>query len=175
MEQSHDDQDAQEEQEGGVEDFADPSEDLPWTKGEKEGNDKEQDREQEQIEPGPVVLGQDLFQTYGEGGGGAAGDSEKGADGQVQQAGEEHPVGASCLAGQVEQAGGTTDAQGGYAQQGHPNAGDEQPHKGQPYIAACVLSQGYGEDQVACAEEHTEEHTCHGDIFPEGKLCFHMI
>ena len=140
MEQGHDDQDAQEEQEGGVEDFADPSQNFPRTEGEEQGDGKEQGREQEQIEPGPVVLGQDLFQTYGEGGGGTAGDGEEGADGQVQQAGKEHPIRASRLAGQVEQAGGTADAQSGHTKQGHADAGDEQTHEGQPDVAACVLS-----------------------------------
>ena len=44
---------------------------------------------------------------------------------------------------------------------------------GGPDMTAGLLPHVDGEDQVSSAEEHAEEHTCHGDIFPGVQFRFH--
>ena len=41
-------------------------------------------------------------------------------------------------------------------------------------MTAGLLPHVDGEDQVSGAEEHAEEHTCHGDIFPGVQFRFHV-
>ena len=171
--QRDDDQNSQKEQENGVEHLADPDENLAGAEREKQHRGEENQREQQQIQP-RVTRGQDLLETHGEGRGRAARDGEERPDRQIQQAGEEHRVGAVDLLREVKQAARAAEAERRDAQQGHAHTGDEKAGDGGPDMTAGLLPHVDGEDQVSGAEEHAEEHTCHGDIFPGVQFRFHV-
>lgn len=115
-EHRHDDQNAEEQQEAGVEHLADPDEDLARAEREEQRRGEEGGGERQQVEPRIAALRQHLLQSHGEGGGGAAGDGEERPDGQVEQAGEEHGVGLAHAAAELKESAGAADAERRYAE-----------------------------------------------------------
>ena len=81
--QCHDNEDAEEQQEEGIEDLADPSENLARIEGEQQCGNKEGNCKQQQIKLQISILWQDLFQADSKGNGSAAGDGEEWPDGEI--------------------------------------------------------------------------------------------
>ena len=89
----------------------------------------------------------------------AARDRKERTDRQIQCAGEEHAVAAPHLAGQLDQTVTAADADGRHAEQRQTHTCDQKPDKGDPHIRTGKLPHTDREDQIACAEEQTEQHT----------------
>ena len=152
-EHRHDDQNAEEQQEEGIEDLADPCEDLAGAQRKQQRRNKERQREQQEIQLHIAVLGKDLFQPDGEGNGSAAGNSKEWTNGEVQRTGKEIGIGTVYLAAEGKQAVTAGKPQRRNAQKRQSHAGNEQTKNGTPHIAAGQLTDCGGENQVAGAEE----------------------
>ena len=173
-EHRHDDQNAEEQQEAGVEHLADPDEDLARAEREEQRRGEEGGGERQQAEPHIAALRQHLLQSHGEGGGGAAGDGEERPDGQVEQAGEKHRVGLSHAAAELKEPTGAADAERRYTEQRQSYAGYTETNNRGPNVAAGHLTHVNGEDEVSGAEEHTEEHTGNVGVVAAAELLFHF-
>ena len=151
--QRYHDKDAEEQQEEGIEDLADPCEDLAGAQRKQQRRNKERQREQQEIQLHIAVLGKDLFQPDGEGNGSAAGNSKEWTNGEVQRTGKEIGIGTVYLAAEGKQAVTAGKPQRRNAQKRQSHAGNEQTKNGTPHIAAGQLTDCGGENQVAGAEE----------------------
>ena len=173
MQDRHEHHNRQEHQEAGSQDLAHISEDLARPQRKDQRHSEKQQREQQQVEPALVIVGQDLLQTHGEGSRCAPGNGEKRPDGQIKGAGKKERIGTAHLMAEVKKAVATADAQSGHAQQRQTHAGDQEAKNGRPHVPSGHLSHINRENQVSCAEEHAEQHTGHIDVFFKTQFLLH--
>ena len=155
---------AQEQQEEGIEDLADPCEDLAGAQRKQQRRNKERQREQQEIQLHIAVLRKDLFQPDGEGNGSAAGNSKEWTNGEVQRTGKEIGIGTVYLAAEGKQTITAGKPQSCNTQQRQSNTGNQQSQNGAPHIAAGKLTHCSGEDEVTCAKEQAKQHAGNIDV-----------
>lgn len=173
--QRYHDKDAEEQQEEGIEDLADPCEDLAGAQRKQQRRNKERQREQQEIQLHIAVLGKDLFQPDGEGNGSAAGNSKEWTNGEVQRTGKEIGIGTVYLAAEGKQTITAGKPQSCNTQQRQSNTGNQQSQNGAPHIAAGKLTHCSGEDEVTCAEEQAKQHAGNIDVLFYGQFLFHGV
>ena len=174
-EQRYHDQNAEEQQEEGVEDLADPCKDLTGTQREQQRRNKEHQRKQQKIQLHIAVLWKDLLQPDGEGNGSAAGNSKEWTNGEVQRTGKEIGIGTVYLAAEGKQTITVGKTQSCNTQQRQSNTGNQQSQNGAPHIAAGKLTHCSGEDEVTCAEEQAKQHAGNIDVLFYGQFLFHGV
>lgn len=162
--QRYHDKDAEEQQEEGIEDLADPCEDLAGAQRKQQRRNKERQREQQEIQLHIAVLRKDLFQPDGEGNGSAAGNSKEWTNGEVQRTGKEIGIGTVYLAAEGKQTITAGKPQSCNTQQRQSNTGNQQSQNGAPHIAAGKLTHCSGEDEVTCAKEQAKQHAGNIDV-----------
>ena len=173
--QRYHDKDAEEQQEEGIEDLADPCEDLAGAQRKQQRRNKERQREQQEIQLHIAVLGKDLFQPDGEGNGSAAGNSKEWTNGEVQRTGKEIGIGTVYLAAEGKQTITAGKPQSCNTQQRQSNTGNQQSQNGAPHIAAGKLTHCSGEDEVTCAKEQAKQHAGNIDVLFYGQFLFHGV
>ena len=67
------------------------------------------------------------------------------------------------------------DADGGHAEDGDADGSDDKADDGGDDVPARQLAEMDGEDQVAGAEEHTEQRPGHQNFLPHGQFFFTVI
>ena len=139
--------------------LADPGENLAGIQRKDKHREEKQERENDQHPLGVCAFTQHALHADGEGDRAAARNSEKRPDGQIERAGEENAVAAANLAGQLDQAVAAADADGGHAEQRQTHAGNQETEEGDPHVRPGKLPHIDRENQVARAEEQTEQHT----------------
>ena len=169
-----DNEDAEEEQECGVEYLADPDHYLAGVEREQQRRDEEGQREQQQVQRELIrALRDDLLDTDSERGRCAAGDREERPYRQVQRAGEEITVWAADVAAQLKQTAAAADAERRDAEQRQTDAGDDEADERGPHVATGHLPHIDRENQVPRAEKHAEEHAGNVDVFTPTETFLH--
>ena len=166
-------QNGQEDQKQRIDDLADPHGNARRPQGKEQNQGEENAGEDQQCRTLGYAGAQHGQDAGGEGGGGAAGNGEEGADGQIQQAGEEISVSPAHFTGQSLQAVGMGIADGSHAQDGDAYCGDDEAQHGRNQIPPCDLSQMHREDQIARAEEHAEQRSGHQELLFQCQSLFH--
>ena len=161
-----DDEHGEENEEQGVDDLADPDGDLARTQREKQHECEEHRREEQQREPFTLRAHQ-RREPSRKRHRCAAGDGKERPDGEVEDAGEENAVALADLAGERLQPIGMRDADGGDAEDGDTDGGDDKADDRGQDVAACHLTEMDGENEVARAEEHSEQRARHEDLLAE--------
>ena len=171
MDQGRDDEDRKEDQKDGVDDFADPNRDLAGPEREEQ-HEREENRREDQQCDGLCAVRHQGRKTGRERDGRAARDREERADRQIEQTGEENAVTLTDLARKLLQTVRVRDTDGGHAEDGDTDGGDNEADDRRDDIAAGHLSEMYGEDEVAGAEEHAEQCPGHKNLLLRGQF-FH--
>jgi len=168
-------QNGEEDQKDGGDDLTDPDGDLAGAQRQNQ-HDGEEDHGEDQQRGGlGCASAQHGRDAHGEGSGRASGDGEAGADGQVEQAGEDVAVALADLVGQLLQAVGVGVADGGYAHDRNTDSRDDKADHGGKDVPSGQLTEMNGENQIAGAEEHAEQRSGHQNLLLECKMFLHFI
>ena len=172
--QGGNDQHCQKYQEHRIQPFSDPGHDSAGLQGEIEHHRKEDQGEQCQIQPLPL-LRQQVYRPHGESGAGAPGNGEQRPDGQIQQGAEKQTVLSGHPLGQLHHALAAAEPQAHHCQHGNAHGGDEHTGKGAPHIASRVQTHLCRENQISGSEKHAEQHTGDNNSFLQRQISLHRI
>lgn len=168
-----DDQNAEEEQKERGEHFADPDEDAGGAQGEIEDNGEEAESKYEKTKI-LCLCRNKRRNTDLKGDRGCSRNRKKRTDAQIEEAGECIGKAASDLCADIKEtlARGNADCSDGEKRQPHTRSAESD--ECWQHRCACTLTHGCREDQIACAEDKSEEHRGNEDIFLLFQPSFHL-